>query len=234
MANKVNDLFTPKKRETAVDIVINTIKELILRKELKSGDRLPSESELADNLKISRGSIREAMKILSAFGVVNIKRGNGTYIADSLNKEVVNPLIFSLILTDADTKELVELRQLMEFEVVRLIIKNAEKDDLELLEKTYLRMENIAEKENVDNEALVEYDVEFHKIMGYATKNKLVQKIYEFVLDFFKPYIKKTYDTEEINAPRLHKDILDALLERDLDKSIKAINDSIIFWQKFL
>src|SRR6056297_1598946 len=93
-----NDLFKTTKRESAVDLVINTIKKLIINKKLQPGDRLPSEMELANSFDVSRGSIREAMKILSAFGIVEIKRGDGTYISDSFNKDIFDPLLFRLIL----------------------------------------------------------------------------------------------------------------------------------------
>ena len=67
-----------KKKKTATDVVIDKIKSLLLAKELKPGDLIPPENELANAMNVSRGSVREAMKVLSAFGIVEIKRGNGT------------------------------------------------------------------------------------------------------------------------------------------------------------
>lgn len=76
-----------KKNESAVDFVIKTFKEQLEKKELRPGDRIPNETELSEMLSVSRGSVREAMKILSALGVIDIQRGNGTFISqpDSLS-----------------------------------------------------------------------------------------------------------------------------------------------------
>ena len=61
------------KRESAVDIVVNNIKQLLIDRRLKPGDKLPSELEISEGLGVSRGSVREAMKILSAFGLIDIR-----------------------------------------------------------------------------------------------------------------------------------------------------------------
>ena len=66
------------RRQSAVDIVVNNIKQLLIDRKLKPGDRLPNELEISEGLCVSRGSVREAMKILSAFGLVDIRVGNGT------------------------------------------------------------------------------------------------------------------------------------------------------------
>ena len=78
----MENLFTAVKRESAVDIVINNIKQLLIDRRLLPGDKLPSELEISEGLGVSRGSVREAMKILSAFGLVDIKVGNGTYVLE--------------------------------------------------------------------------------------------------------------------------------------------------------
>ena len=69
----INELFKKDKRESAVDIVVNNIKQLLIERKLKPGDRLPSELEISEGMGVSRGSVREAMKILTAFGLVDIR-----------------------------------------------------------------------------------------------------------------------------------------------------------------
>lgn len=76
----MSNLFEASKRESAVDLVVNSIKQLLMERTLKPGDKLPSELEISEELRVSRGSVREAMKILSAFGLVDIRVGNGTYV----------------------------------------------------------------------------------------------------------------------------------------------------------
>ena len=92
---EVNELFRANKRESAVDLVVNNIKQLLIEKKLKPGDRLPSELEISEGMNVSRGSVREAMKILSAFGLVDIKIGNGTYVCETPGNSLMDSLLFS-------------------------------------------------------------------------------------------------------------------------------------------
>ena len=98
------EIFKAQQRKSAVDSVIETIRNLLLTKQLKRGDRLPNEIELTKKLSTSRGSIREAMKILSSFGIVEIKRGDGTYISHSTSNRLFDHLVFQMILSDTDKK----------------------------------------------------------------------------------------------------------------------------------
>ena len=105
----INELFKKDKRESAVDIVVNNIKQLLIERKLKPGDRLPSELEISEGMGVSRGSVREAMKILTAFGLVDIRVGNGTYICDTPGTKLMDSLLFSFFIANPDTKNLYEL-----------------------------------------------------------------------------------------------------------------------------
>ena len=82
----VASLFEKKTKVSAVDLVINSIKNILLQKKILPGDLLPSELALAESLGVGRGSVREALKILDAFGIIEIIHGDGTYIATYANK----------------------------------------------------------------------------------------------------------------------------------------------------
>ena len=80
--NNDHSLFNEKRNSgSAVDYMLDSFRKLLITRKLKPGDLIPSEGALAESLGISRGSIREGMKILSAFGIVDIRRGDGTYIS---------------------------------------------------------------------------------------------------------------------------------------------------------
>ena len=230
--SNLKELFSRNKKETAVETVVNTIKKLLLTKKLKSGDLLPSEFELADSLNISRGSLREAMKILSAFGVVEIKRGDGTYIADSVNQDLFNPLLFQLIIMENDSGELFDLRQVIEKGVISLIIKNAIESDITDIEKAYEKMKKEMADEQIQPEMSYQLDLEFHYALGRATRNPPIEKIYTFILEFFADSIKKVHSNENNYALELHENILNAIKERDKKKAEEAIQKSIIQWKE--
>ena len=110
----MEDLFTPYIKESAVDRVINSIKDLLVRRKLLPGDRLPSEQEIANQLGVSRGSVRSAMKTLSSFGIIEIKVGDGTYVSTSMKNNIIDPLLFSFLLSKPDLEELAQFRELIE------------------------------------------------------------------------------------------------------------------------
>jgi GntR family transcriptional repressor for pyruvate dehydrogenase complex len=230
-----HEVFRADKLESAVDRVLNVFKEALITGKLVPGDRLPSEIELSQSLSISRGSIREAMKILAAFGIVEIRRGDGTYIAKSDHKVIFDPLLFSLILSNANVKELVELRELMEFAIVKLIIDNAGEAELHSIERTIVQMEERIERYGeIGVDELVQSDLDFHRALGDAAQNRLVEKIYDFVMDFFAPSIRITHENERGGRKALfhHQKIYATLKSRNVEEAIEAVEGSIVAWKE--
>ena len=219
---------------SSVDFVVNSIKELLLSKKVMPGDRLPAETELTRLLSVSRGSVREAMKILSALGIVEVKRGDGTYISTGGGEVMFDPLLFSLIVSQPEFSELKELRLILEKNVVRLAVRNATDEDLwklrECVEKT-LSLKNKAEKKY---DELLDLDLEFHAILGKAGKNRPLETIYRFVMQYFRPYIAQSL-TKQSNFSRestdAHQKILQAVEQRDAKAAEKAVEESTEVWE---
>ena len=122
-----------KKKESAVDFVIKTFKEQLEKKELRPGDRIPNETELSEMLSVSRGSVREAMKILSALGVIDIQRGNGTFISQPDSLSSMDPVLFSFLLMSPTKKEIMDFRTAVEREVLYMAVQNADDEDIKNL-----------------------------------------------------------------------------------------------------
>lgn len=207
-----------------VDTVVSTIRDLLLRRRLKPGDLMPSENELSETLAISRGSIREAMKILAAFGVVDIRQGDGTYIATSINKKLFDPLLFSVLVSEPDLDELVELRILIECGIVDLIIKHASDEDIARLEERFLAMNEQEQRGETDRDTLLAADLAFHQTMGEITRNHLVQTVYSFVMDLFAPTMRPGHGLES------HRMIIKALYDRDLAAAMAAVQEHDATW----
>ena len=224
------------KRESMVDLVVNKIKDLLLSKQLLPGDKLPSEFDLAKIFSISRGPIREAMKILSAFGIIEIRSGDGTYISKTDKKIQFDPLLFSLIVNYKNFKELFELRELLEVSIVKLLIKNAGAKGFKEIEKALLEMkERLLSSPNRDYKAMAKYDIDFHIVLGKATCNTLVEKIYNFTLDLFKDSVESTYKNPDnaVKAITLHENIYNALIEKNIDNAVKAVEKSMEQWKNY-
>ena len=226
--------LAPKVKTSSVDFVVNSIKELLLNRKVLPGDRLPSETELTRLLSVSRGSVREAMKILSALGIVEIKRGDGTYISQRGGEVVFDPLLFSLIVSQPKFAEVKELRLILEKNVVRLAIANASEDDVSALRRCLSNTQALNSHEEKDYDDLLDCDLEFHRILGRACANGPLETIYRFVMQYFESYIahslhKQTdFSHESVEA---HAKILAAVELRDVQAAEKAVEESMEVWE---
>jgi DNA-binding FadR family transcriptional regulator len=228
------NIFNTEKREVATDIVVKTIKRLLITKKIVPGDRLPSETELSQMLNVSRGSIREAMKILSAYGIVKIKRGDGTYIADSTDGISFDPLLFRLIVNQGEIDDFKELREMIEIGIIKLAIANATSEDISALKNACEYTAEKLKNKEFEDEVLIETELMFHSALGHATGNKLVQTIYNFVMDLYVPNIYRDKRDEMFleEALQCHKPIIDAIAERNLQAGEEAVRYSVDIWKK--
>lgn len=236
LIERLSEVVNTKPNESAVDFVINTFKDLLLKKELKPGDKIPSETELARILAVSRGSIREAMKIMSAFGLVDIRRGDGTYIPSTGDSVPIDSVLFSFILTQPTSEEIYELRMLIEEDVMNLAIKNATDSDLQRLQDNIDKMKTAAE-EKKDYHYLASLDMEFHEQLADMTKNRLVKKIYSLIMSFFAPSVQESHRNQGYNAARaisVHENLLKALKLKDMNLAAEAVKSSVDTWKKLV
>lgn len=231
------DILFDKKRkqQSAVEYMMSCFSELLMQHKLKPGDLLPNENNLAESMGISRGTVREGMKILSAFGIVDIKRGDGTYISTTIGDTLLDPFLLSLIMNKHDIREMVEFRQMIELSVVSLVVKNNNENNLsELTEAIEFMKEKVETNEAISPKKWAEVDIAFHHALGKATGNRLIDKLYRFVIRFFAESIERSYQKENNpeNAYTLHRDIYEAILGRDENKALAAIMVSITGWEK--
>ena len=85
------------KKESVVQSVINCLTDAMRNKELKPGDRIPPEPELAASMGVARSSVREAIKILSYLGVLESKRSEGTFVCSGFQESMIDPMIYGII-----------------------------------------------------------------------------------------------------------------------------------------
>ena len=128
MAEEVSYLKNLKS-ESVVQKVINCLTDAMVTKQLKPGDKIPPEPELAAALGVARTSVREATKILTYLGVLESKRAEGTFVTSGFKESMIDPMVYGIILNqDDDFKSLIELREMMEVGMLRLAMsKHTEK-----------------------------------------------------------------------------------------------------------
>lgn len=149
--------------ESVVQRVINCLTDAMINKELRPGDKIPTELELSETLGVGRNSIREAIKILVYLGVLEIRRAEGTFVCEGFTESMIDPMIYGIILDKADSYDnLMELREMMEAGVVRLAMAKYTEEDMQNLEEKLSVMKAEIEKGPDNTQATFEADNEFH------------------------------------------------------------------------
>ncbi len=224
--------MSPITEVSIVDKVVQSITKSIQQGRFKRGQKLPSEFELMDELKISRTPLREAMKIMSAMGIVTIKRGNGTYVNETVNPEMFDSLIYSLLLEDSTHGDVVELRQLLDEIVLRTAIKKCTEENLNDLESLIENMR--IQFSNGEISKAAELDVKFHYYMVDCCDNPLLSRIVKGIYTLFETSIEKNIRTEKLfaQADTHHQNMVACIKEKDYDKVTGVVSDSLKSWRE--
>ncbi|HBE77323.1 MAG TPA: hypothetical protein DDW65_06015 [Firmicutes bacterium] len=225
----MKDLFQPIQSSTVVQQIIDKISQSLINGELKPGDRLPPEPELAAQLGVSRTSLREALKTLGGLGVLVARKRGGTFIATSGSQSMIDPLIFNLIIEKGSKEDLFELRVMLEVDAIELVIKKATIEDLNQLELELVNYEKMIPSNNV--ELLAELDLQFHLQLLKITKNSSFIRISQVVMQLYANPIKKTLrmiGPKQVLAN--HRALFQAISDRDLlrakDHVVKSFESS--------
>ncbi|GAA2789463.1 FadR/GntR family transcriptional regulator [Crossiella cryophila] len=156
------------------DDAILRVKEMIVSGELKPGDRLPREADLAERLGLSRNSLREAVKALSLVRVLDVRQGDGTYVSSLRADELLGALSFVLDLHRGEESvlEVLEVRRVLEPACAAIAAVRIDDKDIAALR------ELCEETERSDSvERLVELDLEFHRRIAQAAGNAYLAQL---------------------------------------------------------
>lgn len=201
--------------------VIEQIMNLIKNNKLKPGDKLPPERELAERLSISRGSLREAFRVLESRGLVKSKPGGGRYIREIRKNGHNNTENIILRLEKSSILELLEAREIFEVKIVKLAAQRATTEDIELIEKALTRMNKVEASD--DNET--DSDTEFHLAIASASHNFVFVNIMKLHLDLLKDTREKTWKIpgRREEQQEEHQAIFKAIKEHDSEKAGEAM-----------
>lgn len=232
MAKQNEGWMTPVPRQSLSKMVVEKIKEGLISGEIVPGEYLPSENELTERLGVGKSSIREAIKMLEAMGVVEICKGNGSRVRTSVDSDIMNPLIFQLILqSKTESKEkLVEFRKMIEISGGILAIDNASEEDIQRLREVHEKTKRDFKKGKVS----VSNDMEFHNTIYECTHNLFVVCIGKSVLELCLPSLYTANRDYSSLVTKDHDSILDAIEKRDKIAFEKAIEQSLSTWKELV
>ena len=169
------------RKESVVQSVINVLTDAIRSKELKPGDKIPPEPELAESLGVARSSVREAIKILTYLGVLESKRSEGTFVCDGYKESMIDPMVYGILLNQDSFENLMELREMTEAGMMRLAIEHHEDRELDELESILGEMKKALELRENRVDTFFEADNRFHDKIAEMGKNPMADKINKVV-----------------------------------------------------
>ncbi|WP_262286362.1 FadR/GntR family transcriptional regulator [Micromonospora sp. MA102] len=162
-----------KERMAVTDEAIGKIKQMIVAGELRPGDRLPREPDLAERLGLSRNSLREAVKALSLIRVLDVRQGDGTYVTSLDPAMLLDALSFVVDFHRDDTVlQFLEVRRILEPAATALAAQRISDEELGKLRSV---LEALGEDPSIDE--LVANDLEFHRQIAACAGNKLLTSL---------------------------------------------------------
>jgi GntR family transcriptional repressor for pyruvate dehydrogenase complex len=218
-------MFKPIKKTRIYEEIVDEIMDLISQGRLKWGDQLPTERELSETFKVSRTTVREAFRILESQGFLEIRQGDGTYVADNAIDILVQPLA-SLILKEKDHQiELFEMRQLLESQLAYLAAERVTPENLAEMEKILKKQE----EEIANDETGLDSDRDFHQALAEAASNRILLHIINTTKEFLAES-RESYLLGEERAKKSfphHKRIFSAIKKGDGELAAKAMREHI-------
>lgn len=211
------------------EYVYGQIIQAIESGEFVVGDRLPPEMELAELSGVSRASVREALSALRLAGIIETKKGNGTFVKAGISEN--KPESTAIFDRDLNTFEMLEARRVVEPAVAKLTLEVMDEKDLEKMKDTFESMEIAAKKK--DFEAYHQANKHFHFVIAEASKNRSLSNYVRslqvvFIDSDFGAELRHKYLTEEAyikDSVDSHRLIYEAFVARDGQLLKKA-------WQK--
>lgn len=184
--------------------IVNQLREMITAGGLKSGDKIPSERELTERLNVGRSSVREALRALELLGLIETRRGEGTYIRDFKDHQLVH-LLSTFILQDERAKrDVVDTKNIIEMDCLRLLLGRMQEDH-------YIQLKKSLDSDKID-------DDDFFNQIVEISGNHLLLRIWVILKDYVasQPLNDLSLNTGEYGA------ILQALEAGDEEKTLSA------------
>ena len=222
-----------EKQEKAYKGVIEYFKNRIMAGELRPGEKLPPEREIAQMLEVSRNSVREALRIMDMTGVISSQQGSGNYITCEFQKSIAETMGMMFAMSQINYQQISQIRYALEQQAFALAIEQASESQMETLEELVKRLDR-----SMDEQENARIDKQIHFTLAQASGNVLLLNILEAcsgVIDTFirnmRAEILRTKEAKEaLNL--CHRQIAEALRNKDnaagkdaLDRHFRMIDE---------
>lgn len=210
----MKEKFTTVERNATSIAVVNQIIQMIADGQLHAGEKLPSERQLQDLLKVGRPSIREALSALQIMHICETRIGDGTYITSLDPQDMTKPFEILMLLSKPSLNELFDMREILEVGAIRLAVQNLTTEELDELVECVKRAREI-----VDNShEFAKVDTQLHMIIVGASRNSLMKNIMYSLhhMSSLSRGITSVFAEVRHQAVKDHQEIVEALLQHDV------------------
>lgn len=214
-------MLKPVKKRTLPEEIIGQFKRQILSGNWKPGDKLPPERELSETLGVSRTSVREALSALTAMGLIEVKVGEGTFLASDIAPLYKGELSSKFLIRRGSLLEVVEARKIIETQLACLAATRANKEDLDKMAKILDNMEKRIRSQS----SFMEYDVAFHFTIACAARNTILLETINAIVELFR-----TIHREVVELPSMpelsyshHTKIYEAICKGSCDEAQRSM-----------
>ncbi len=223
--------------KSVVERITDQITNAIINGELRPGDKIPTEVELCENFGVGRNSVREAIKILEAYGVLEIRRADGTYIRKDYDDKMLYPILYGIILQQDSKDQIVELRKVIDVGIFQEAMNRMTEENIKALDDELAEMEEEIYSKNASSDEIFDIDVKFHRIIVGMLNNRLLESIGNYVdkitrqsrLATINYILENDCQNEFIE---LHEDIIEMFREKQSSRIIEVIDKHYKYWEK--
>lgn len=217
------------KTQTLSQEIQQKIEEAIINKTFIPGQKLPTEKEMCEMFAVSRTALREALQMLSARGLINVRKGSGTYIEDYHPDHVIKPmhLYLQLNLDKNYLGHIINVRKMIEPPIARLAAINRTESDIHKFEKNLKDLANCSE-DDYKKEGLLDRD--FHMIIAKSSGNPMIPMMVDPIFQIMpriKMLIYAELDIAKKAALKYHTEIFEKIKNQDeqgaYDEMVKHI-----------
>jgi GntR family transcriptional repressor for pyruvate dehydrogenase complex len=210
----------------ATDVVVSHVRNLIMRGEVRPGQRLPPERELVRQTGVSRTSVRAGLQSLAAKGVLVTRHGAGTFVANGPPVLDSEPLGFLAALHGFSRREMFEARRTLEVGVAGLSAERATGEQLAAISEEVTGMFASLG----DAQEFLVHDIRFHRAVAAASGNPILASIVEMVSAIFYEQRRQTANEARDRRPAatMHRRIYQAIREHDRAAAERVMHDHLV------
>lgn len=210
--------------------VAEHIQNHIIDNELEAGAKLPNEFELAQQLGVSRTTIREAIKILVSRNVVEIRRGSGTFVSNQ--KGITDDPLGLAFIKDRKglAMDLLSVRLMMEPAIARMAAEHATEEQIQDLKAQCAKVEQMI----IQGENHMEEDIKFHQMIASCSKNVVVEKLVPIINSSIAVFVNLTEGKLGMETIQTHREVVEAISQRDLEGAECAMTMHLIYNRRMI